>query len=67
MGKLINMVMRVGMWGAFGALLGLVGVLVVQVFFQGGALQSALNSAEAIYGGMVGAAAGAVVGFFRRN
>jgi hypothetical protein len=43
------------------------GVVVVQVFFQGGALDSAFDSAGVVYLGMVGAAAGAVFGFFRKN
>jgi hypothetical protein len=67
MTKLVHLILRVGMWAAFGAILGATGVVVVQVFFQGGALGNALDSSEIVYLGMAGAAAGGLIGFFRKN
>jgi hypothetical protein len=67
MSRLVNFVLRIAMWAALGGVLGVTGVVVVQVFFQGGALDSAFDSAEVVYGGMIGLVAGAVFGFFRRH
>lgn len=65
MGRLINMLLRVAIWGGFGLGLGYVLVMAYELMFTGGALQ--YTSSNAISGATVGGVIGAVVGFFRRN
>lgn len=67
MSKLINMVMRIALWGISGGALAVVVVVAAQVFFMGGAMKSALNSGEAVSAAMLGAVVGGIIGFFRRN
>jgi hypothetical protein len=67
MTRLVNLIMRIGMWALLGGVVGVAGVVVVQVFFQGGALGTAFDSAGVRYGGVVGLVAGAIFGFFRKH
>ena len=47
MGRLMGMITRVAMWGAFGAALGFAGVVIYQVAFTGGALKHSFSSGTA--------------------
>lgn len=67
MSRLIQMVMRIVLWGALGAGIGMVGVWVAQNFFEGGVLGTGRDSTEIVSAGMLGAVVGGVIGFFRRN
>jgi hypothetical protein len=67
MSKLINMVMRVALWGALGGVLAIVVTWVGQNFFEGGVLGSGRDTEEMMGAGVIGAAIGGVIGFFRRN
>lgn len=67
MSKLINLIMRMAMWGVFGAVLLVAVTWVIQNFFEGGVLGTGRDSEALLGAAIVGAAVGAVVGFFRRN
>lgn len=67
MSKLVNMVLRVAMWGALGAGVAMLGVWVAQNFFEGGVLGSGEDWAKVYSAGVLGAVVGGVIGFFRRN
>ncbi len=67
MSKLINMVMRVALWGALVAILAIAVIWVVQNFFEGGVLGSGRDGEALMGAGVIGALIGAVIGFFRRN
>jgi len=67
MSRLINMVTRMAMWGFLGALILVTLTWVSQNFFEGGVLGTGRDSEELVGAAVVGAAIGAVIGFFRRN
>jgi hypothetical protein len=60
MKRLFDMVLRVVMWGAAGAVIGFVGTMMFQMAFQSGALE--LKSTKHFLGGQIGAAIGMGVG-----
>lgn len=67
MGRLTGMIMRVAIWGAFGAALGFAGVAIYQIAFTGGAVAHSFSSGTAHMAAVIGLIAGGIVGFFRRN
>lgn len=67
MGMLFNMFTRVGLWGAACGAAFYAATVIYMYFFAGGALNNAYNSDEAMRSAVIGAAIGAVLGFFKKH
>lgn len=67
MSKLINVILRIALWGLFGAVVLVVVTWVSQNFFEGGVLGTGRDREALMGAAVVGAAIGAVIGFFRRH